>query len=593
MSFRLKLTAITVVLGIIVVAVLTFFMTVHNREVLVSNTLKNNQDIVAAIAISLNNYLDELAKTTQTLATSQTIKESVRESNHQAGLLDKSQRTAKIEDLNARWISIEDPDHSLFQEYLSNPIALFLREQKDVIPDLYGEIFLTNKFGALVASTKRLTTFSHGEKYWWLAAYNEGEGNIFFDDRGYDLSVEDFVLGLTVPVYENGRCIGVLKSNMKIFALFNRILEDYLPLYHPGTVKIVRSNGLIVLEPDQKPLSTKISPKILPSLQGEAVSQVYKGENGQEILVSTSPIKNTTKEGSFGFGGDGDSLDQTFGNRGESWAVVLELPKEYVEAVVSKQTKQFLLLGFLSISVISLSSFIFIQRATKGVAKLVDLTHKIGSGDLEAKVRIKTNDEIGELAHSFNQMAARLRETMTSKDELSAEINKRIQVEKRLKHLSRTDDLTQLYNRRAFHDYLQKHIDYTRRYQDPLSIAMLDVDYFKGINDSYGHSVGDSVLVKLSQILIKNIRKADLAARWGGEEFVILMPKTEIEKAFKVCERLRTEIKSTRFTRGISISVSIGVTQFAPEDTSDELIKRVDQALYKAKAKGKDNVLVL
>ncbi|NLJ66568.1 MAG: GGDEF domain-containing protein, partial [Clostridiales bacterium] len=128
---------------------------------------------------------------------------------------------------------------------------------------------------------------------------------------------------------------------------------------------------------------------------------------------------------------------------------------------------------------------------------------------------------------------------------------------------------------------------------EPLSIAMLDIDHYKEINDSYGHDVGDEVLKKLSKTLLRNIRKVDILARWGGEEFAILMPKNNAEEAYKMLERLRMIIENTQFINDIRITISAGVAELKDSDISDDLVRRADEALYKAKNNGRNNVQVL
>ncbi len=160
-------------------------------------------------------------------------------------------------------------------------------------------------------------------------------------------------------------------------------------------------------------------------------------------------------------------------------------------------------------------------------------------------------------------------------------------------YFSTVDELTKVYNRRALNDYLEKLIDYSKCYGEPLSIAMVDIDYFKGINDSYGHDVGDEVLIKLSEILLRNIRKVDILARWGGEEFTILMPKINVEEAYKMLETLRKTIENTRVINDMRVTISVGVTELKNTDTFDDLIRRADEVLYKAKNNGRNNVQVL
>ena len=203
---------------------------------------------------------------------------------------------------------------------------------------------------------------------------------------------------------------------------------------------------------------------------------------------------------------------------------------------------------------------------------------------------MRSKDEIGRLAQSFNRMVLSLRETMASRDELTAEIEKRREIEEELKVLSTVDELTQLYNRRAFNDFLAQMIVQAQRYNEPLSIAMLDFDHFKKINDRLGHTVGDSVLKQLAEIIQANIRASDVLARWGGEEFILLMPKITLADAARVMDRLRLLVADEDFVGGSTVTMSVGLTELRPGDGFDDLLMRVDEAQYRAKASGRNNV---
>jgi two-component system cell cycle response regulator len=130
----------------------------------------------------------------------------------------------------------------------------------------------------------------------------------------------------------------------------------------------------------------------------------------------------------------------------------------------------------------------------------------------------------------------------------------------------------------------------------PLAHIILDVDKFKPVNDTYGHDVGDEVLVQLGKIIINAIRSADLAARYGGEEFVVLMPETDIFDAAEVAERIRLSVERTPFKVNhevghLKLSVSIGVSHLRKDkDTAHELHKRADEALYRCKENGRNQV---
>lgn len=156
------------------------------------------------------------------------------------------------------------------------------------------------------------------------------------------------------------------------------------------------------------------------------------------------------------------------------------------------------------------------------------------------------------------------------------------------------DALTGLYNRRGLFEVAEREIDRALRYQRPLSLCLLDIDHFKQVNDTYGHLVGDEVLVKLAQILNHNIRTIDVAGRYGGEEFILLAVENDIESAGKLAERLCKFIAGRPMAgsvQGVTITVSIGVVQMS-DSLSDlpTLIQAADQALYLAKHSGRNQV---
>lgn len=159
-----------------------------------------------------------------------------------------------------------------------------------------------------------------------------------------------------------------------------------------------------------------------------------------------------------------------------------------------------------------------------------------------------------------------------------------------------TDSLTGLHNRR----YLEAHLDgLVKRAEDSqkaLSVLLFDIDHFKKINDTYGHRVGDEVLVELSNRVRRNVRGFDLTARYGGEEFIVVMPDTTMEVAYAVAERLRSKIAAVEFAppsmdKGITVTVSIGAAMAVENETPGNLIERADRALYAAKHAGRNRVI--
>jgi len=153
-----------------------------------------------------------------------------------------------------------------------------------------------------------------------------------------------------------------------------------------------------------------------------------------------------------------------------------------------------------------------------------------------------------------------------------------------------TDDLTGLLTRKRILELLEIELEKARRYKRDLSLIMMDLDFFKEINDSYGHQFGDKVLRKIGDILQQNTRNLDLVGRYGGEEFLLILPEIDSEKASLAAEKLRQKIKNSEIEgRNLRLTASFGAVQF-DGDSSQKLIKRADDLLYKAKAKGRDRV---
>ena len=162
-----------------------------------------------------------------------------------------------------------------------------------------------------------------------------------------------------------------------------------------------------------------------------------------------------------------------------------------------------------------------------------------------------------------------------------------------LEQMSMQDYLTKAANRRHFQEVSSAEIDRARRYGTPLSIAICDLDHFKSINDTHGHNIGDAVLIEFSRIVSENKRKSDLFARWGGEEFLLLSPQTDLAGMGTMAEKLRQLIEAGAYAHGQRLTASFGVTQYRPGETLEELVNRSDQALYRAKNMGRNRVVVL
>jgi len=173
---------------------------------------------------------------------------------------------------------------------------------------------------------------------------------------------------------------------------------------------------------------------------------------------------------------------------------------------------------------------------------------------------------------------------------VSREVTERRHLEEELRNLAVTDPLTGVYNRRHFLEELQREMSRSNRSACPFSLIMLDVDHFKEVNDRFGHEAGDRVLKELTEMIRKRIRTSDLLARWGGEEFMILMVNTNLPPAATLAEDLLQQLKVRTFAGIGRVTASFGVAAYRTGEGVDELLTRVDNLLYQAKRGGRSRL---
>lgn len=162
------------------------------------------------------------------------------------------------------------------------------------------------------------------------------------------------------------------------------------------------------------------------------------------------------------------------------------------------------------------------------------------------------------------------------------------------RHLAENDHLTQLSNRRMFDKDLRNTVDQAQRFQEPMSLMLLDLDHFKLINDQWGHAVGDEVLINFANLLQSSLRDFDLIYRLGGDEFAVIYSSCELERAMQVAERVRCFISQNDYqAKGLQFKLTLsgGVAQLRSDETEEVLLKRTDQLLYKAKNRGRDCIV--
>ena len=201
--------------------------------------------------------------------------------------------------------------------------------------------------------------------------------------------------------------------------------------------------------------------------------------------------------------------------------------------------------------------------------------------------------------YHFQELEARVRAMLRIKrlqDELDLK-NRELEVaNKRLKKLSITDGLTELFNHRHVHELLRDEFERSRRSEEPLAVVMIDLDRFKAVNDTYGHPTGDVVLYETARILRETAREIDMVGRYGGEEFIAILPNTDEEEGARFAERVRHAVEAHLYRdeqNEIHMTCSSGVASFPAEgvESPEELLKNADEALYLAKESGRNRVV--
>lgn len=238
-----------------------------------------------------------------------------------------------------------------------------------------------------------------------------------------------------------------------------------------------------------------------------------------------------------------------------------------------------LLLGILLslIIIISIKSNIF--RLSKTISEVRQAITEKKSISPTSNI-INSSDEIGELAEEISKTI----------ENFSEEINQRDRLSQELKKIATTDALTGAFNRVKWEEMLMIEIDKAHQNKHNLSVIIFDIDFFKKINDTYGHDVGDMVLIEVVAIATQQIRNTDSLYRIGGEEFTILSPYTNREQILVLAERVRKAIESHIFNQVKHITISMGVTQLKESDDPKQFVKRADLALYKSKNSGRNQV---
>lgn len=400
------------------------------------------------------------------------------------------------------------------------------------------------------------------------------QGHEFVSDILASRTTGEPVIVISAPVKDReGNIQGVVFGSVKL-ATINKLISQF-DTSQSGETGLISRKGYLLSDSKYKEKITKLEIKVdtdivRKALAGEPAPRLYTNYMGEEVYGAYQWIKE--------------------GN----WLVISEISKQ--EALYSYYRTLSMMLIIL-VSVI-LVMFFFMVRVSNHLLQplrhLLEGVKNLKKGDyshqIDTQVLKTSPTEFQQLCKTFNQMSATIYQNRQQLEETNLV----------LQRLSSMDDLTDIANRRSFDQYLHREWKQAKRSKTSLSLIMLDVDYFKQYNDTYGHQAGDQCLQKVAQVLESVVqRPRDLVARYGGEEFAIILPETDVEGATLVAEQIRRSIEELRIPHKASdtfeyITISLGVTSIIPNSQNKvkDFVGLADRALYQAKEKGRNKVEV-
>jgi PAS domain S-box-containing protein len=391
----------------------------HQRELLLESAVHQAENIQVLL-------INE-SRVAGVLAHNPAITEALRRSNRHFDDMPDTNRQETIQALNRRWQANHDLSDPFLRDYMQNGVATLLKDHLQRHPNIYGEIFVTDRHGIVVGTTGKLSRLNHAQDYWWQLAYAEGLGRVFFDDRGFDTRVGDYLLGIVVPIHHGDEVIGILKANLKIISALEEEVNVQL-LIHQGRTRISRSGGRVVLETGHEPLSTALPQELAMAVAGRN-SGLLELSDGSG-LAAYSPVAITRGDTHYGYGGSFESLDHMLGNSGEAWMVVRELTLAEALAGLHQRTRAALGIDALIVALFGIIAFVAGKRIAVPIVLLAETAERIGNGDFETRLKRDSDDELGQLVNAFNRMTENLTATF---DHLREEMAQRQQVETTLR----------------------------------------------------------------------------------------------------------------------------------------------------------------
>ena len=432
----------------------------------------------------------------------------------------------------------------------------------------YEELVALEPGGQVVASSaERAGRLSLPED--WQVTARTGKpilGKPLWDEAG-----KQWTLAIAAPVLAgHEEFLGVLAVRLN-FRQVGKMLQGYAR-GDAGDLFLITEEGTVLSSSRFSPselFEIRLPSRIASQLfSHETVLEHYRNDRGVTVVGT---LKGTSQIG---------------------WGVVAELDhdKAYTQIFRLRNLTIALIVGLLV--VVGFAAYVLGLTIVRPLNRLITAASQVASGNLDVNVPVLGRSELGYMTEVFNDMVTRLRQGREGLGAMNRTLRER---NRELHELSITDSLTGLYNRKHLMEVLTKEVARSERYQRPLAVLMIDVDHFKLYNDTCGHLAGDEVLRNIAAIFRGCLRESDCVGRYGGEEFLIILPETVADDAWRIADRIRSRLAEEDFptdSKPVRITISGGIATFPGNGRSPEpLLRSADAALYQAKNHGRNQVV--
>ncbi len=459
-------------------------------------------------------------------------------------------------------------------------------------PDMKKGPFLvhsTDEQGEL-SLLRTIEDFDVHSKDWYTEA-NQKDGVYWTDVYG---GAQDPVLAVSTsyPYFDqSGKKMGVFGVDI----LLDEITDTFksLPVSENTRLYLFESNGNLIVDTNSaQPFLMEAGAQVrkTPFNSDDALFQILFENIPSDEWLSQQSINGTA----YHLGVYKYPI-----NEAKSWYVGIAIPESDYSANLALLSGNLQRTFVIALIILLLVLFLFVRWISKPLGRIASEIDVLSKGYFGQQIPNQRTDAIGKLIRSFNDMSTMLStmvQTINQKNTELASLNKNLELKVKertmeLEQMASTDVLTNLINRRELMRLFEHELSVTKRYRSDLSIAILDIDYFKKVNDTYGHQEGDNVLIEVAKTLKDSIRETDTVGRYGGEEFLIIMPQTSRENAYNIIERCRLSIESLVIGEAkIKITISAGISALK-DDNIDLTIATADDNLYKAKLSGRNRIV--